>query len=104
MRQTQGRVSMSLLALLSHDKSHLHQSLLVTQIGIPGSARSSQWVSLPGSGAGYPSGRSWLEECVTQGANIGAVEPLVDSLPGRKLPPPGRRTSEVGNTQKPDES
>ena len=88
----------------SNEKSHLHQSLLVTQTGIPGSARSSQWVSLPGSGAGFPSGRSWLEECVTQGADIGVVEPLVDSLPDRKLPPPGRRTSEMGNTQKPDES
>lgn len=95
---------MSLLVLLPHEKSHLHQSLRVTQTGIPGSARSSQWMSLPGSGVGFPSGRSWMEACVTQGVFLLGLEPLMDSRPGRKHPPPGRRTSEMGNTQKPEES
>lgn len=101
---------MSLLALLPHEKSHLHQSLLVTQTGIPGSAWSSQWMSLPGSGAGFPSGRSWMEARVTQGVCdtrsrlSPGLEPLMGSRPGRKLPLPGKRISERGNTQKPDES
>lgn len=103
IRQTQGRAACpSWRSCLM--RSHIFIKASLSQTGIPGSAQSSQWVSLPGNGAGFPSGRSWPEECVTQGANVGVVKPLVDSPLGRKRPPPARRISEMGHTQKPDES
>ena len=51
-----------------------------------------------------------MEACVTQGVVLLGLEPLMGSRPGRKRPPPGRRTSEMGGaplkwgTLKPEES